>query len=464
MAIITVGPVIGAVTATTARVLVELDRDGEYTLEARAESGHRVAVRRRATGGLPAAFGFTELLPGTRYALHLSEAELPLSAGFRTLPDPPRRLRIGAVSCNDVRQAAARDLWSQLWADEVACGSLDLLLHLGDQVYVDGVDGGPFLVRARRSLSRVRGELDRRILLAQTREMYRRKYRETWQHAPTRQVLAHVPNLMVWDDHELYDDWGTRRAERRPDTPERLVGQVARGVYRAYQRQLWDDLEPDPQDVAPNVSGHEHHFHAWGRIGIAFLDLRTARSFEYVRGAPYTGRQLDELEGALRGGVLAGVRALVVVTPVPVALCGGRLTDQLARQPLDGFDDSRDQWAYKPHRHEQRRLLDLLRSWQAAGPRKALILSGDAHFGALTRITHSDGSILEQMISSPIATAPPSDPVFQLIKHAMHNDDPVLAGGYHFAHRDLVNRRNYGVVDIEVPDDGPPRMSAWLVT
>jgi hypothetical protein len=37
--------------------------------------------------------------------------------------------------------------------------------------------------------------------------MFRAKYRETWRHPSTALVLAHVPNLMIYDDHEVRDNW-----------------------------------------------------------------------------------------------------------------------------------------------------------------------------------------------------------------------------------------------------------------
>lgn len=39
-------------------------------------------------------------------------------------------------------------------------------------------------------------------------ELYRELYRETWSHPPTQRVLANVPNLTIYDDHDFVDNWG----------------------------------------------------------------------------------------------------------------------------------------------------------------------------------------------------------------------------------------------------------------
>ena len=45
---------------------------------------------------------------------------------------------------------------------------------------------------------------------------------------------------MIWDDHEIRDDWGSRD-ERQDPGARRTIGRIARRVYREYQRQLWTD-------------------------------------------------------------------------------------------------------------------------------------------------------------------------------------------------------------------------------
>jgi len=262
---------------------------------------------------------------------------------------------------------------------------------------------------ALQALRRQDDDVGRRAVLAQARENDRALYRRTWRHPPTRAVLDSVPNLMIWDDHEIRDDWGGRNGDTDPSRSQYTLGCMARGVYRATQRQLWDDVETaDPSVLAPSPAGYEHHLHAWGDLGVFFIDPRTARSFAPMAGRPDAGPLLDELEKALYGGALSAVRALVLVSPVPVAFLSSATANQLGHHATNLFNDLRDHWSYYDdrvdHRPELRRLLDLLRTWQAQAGHAVVIVSGDVHVGAMTTIHHAGGSTLEQLITSPMNT------------------------------------------------------------
>jgi hypothetical protein len=78
----------------------------------------------------------------------------------------------------------------------------DLLLMIGDQVYVD--EDAPKtreFIRGRRDTSRAPFEevLDF--------EEYTRLYREAWSDPDIRWLLSTVPSAMVFDDHDVHDDW-----------------------------------------------------------------------------------------------------------------------------------------------------------------------------------------------------------------------------------------------------------------
>ena len=47
---------------------------------------------------------------------------------------------------------------------------------------------------------------------------------------------------MLWDDHELRNDWGAFDKDRDPSTVNYQLGRAARRAYWYYQRQLWDDI------------------------------------------------------------------------------------------------------------------------------------------------------------------------------------------------------------------------------
>jgi PhoD-like phosphatase len=109
----------------------------------------------------------------------------------------------------------------------------DLLLMLGDQVYVD--EGSPAVrerIRATRDTSEPPGEEVRSF------EEYTWLYHESWGDSTIRWLLSTIPTAMVLDDHDMADDWNISRLwkeemNREPWWRPRLVGGLM--TYWIYQ-------------------------------------------------------------------------------------------------------------------------------------------------------------------------------------------------------------------------------------
>jgi hypothetical protein len=107
------------------------------------------------------------------------------------------------------------------------------MLWLGDQIYVD--EGAPDTRRriaARRDTRRPPG-----TEVADFEE-YTWLYHEAWSEPTIRWFLSTVSSSMIWDDHDVHDDWNTslawtRRMRRQPWWDRRLVGAIM--SYWVYQ-------------------------------------------------------------------------------------------------------------------------------------------------------------------------------------------------------------------------------------
>jgi hypothetical protein len=78
----------------------------------------------------------------------------------------------------------------------------DALLLLGDQVYADEVSpAAAEFIRSRRDVEEPPGEE-----IADFEE-YTRLYRESWSDPDIRWLLSTVPTAMIFDDHDVNDDW-----------------------------------------------------------------------------------------------------------------------------------------------------------------------------------------------------------------------------------------------------------------
>ena len=86
----------------------------------------------------------------------------------------------------------------------------DALLLLGDQVYADELSPGTL-----EHVERTRGtDVPPGKGIANFEE-YTVLYREAWSDPLVRWLLSTVPTAMVFDDHDVHDDWNTSRAWRR---------------------------------------------------------------------------------------------------------------------------------------------------------------------------------------------------------------------------------------------------------
>ncbi len=83
----------------------------------------------------------------------------------------------------------------------------DCLLLLGDQIYADETsEQTRAFIRARRDTSLPPGEQVADF------EEYARLYRESWSDPDIRWLLATVPSTMIFDDHDVHDDWNISEA------------------------------------------------------------------------------------------------------------------------------------------------------------------------------------------------------------------------------------------------------------
>jgi hypothetical protein len=124
----------------------------------------------------------------------------------------------------------------------------DLLLMLGDQVYVD--EGSPRVrewIRSRRDVCAPPGEEVANF------EEYTRLYRESWGEPVLRWLLSVVPTSMVIDDHDMHDDWLISREwieemRREPWWEEREIGGLmSYWVYQHLGNLSPRELEENPE-------------------------------------------------------------------------------------------------------------------------------------------------------------------------------------------------------------------------
>jgi len=490
---IVLGPVIGKVTGTSARILIEVESSMAVTCSLSTAEHGGVSRTKTFTAGRPGVFVFTGLTPCTHYSVAFdapTNTKEPLSCSFTTLPTvwtlEARPPRIAVVSCNKIWTThkdvePSGDLWGDL-EQRVKERSVDYLLHIGDNIYADSdlylIEGhkrdfqGPddecrFAVAKKLIEDKPRDQWVNEY--ENMCEIFRDVYRLTWGHPPTRRVLANIPNLMILDDHEIRDDWGDTDEHRDPKNPDHYVAMAAYQCYNEYQRQLYEDFTlhevpmPNyPPMLPPQPAPHcAYHFHSFGEVGFLFLDLRACKTFHWNdktdKDLPHMGAaQWDALREALgEGGTFDGCRFVLVLASVPVAYLS-HTVNQLAVKVVNDLNGS---WTATDHLKETEEFLKLLFAWRRNRPdghREVTIVGGDVHEGGMTEIvdttvgvsrgsTRPASARLKQMTSSAIANK--RLPWYQAAAPTLARElSARLPGHYSFDHFGWVQDRNYGLL------------------
>jgi hypothetical protein len=122
----------------------------------------------------------------------------------------------------------------------------DALLLIGDQVYADEVSPETLeFIHSRRDTSQPPGEE-----IADFEE-YTRLYREAWSDPDIRWLLSTVPSVMVFDDHDVIDDWNIswrwlKEARQTPWWHDRITGAfMAYWLYQHIGNLAPSELEED---------------------------------------------------------------------------------------------------------------------------------------------------------------------------------------------------------------------------
>ncbi|MEW2706459.1 alkaline phosphatase D family protein [Streptomyces koyangensis] len=268
MAGLRLGPVLRYADTDSATVWVEADRACTAEVRCPGGEGGGSAPTFSVEGHHYALIPVTGLPEGsdTPYEVHLGgepvwpspDSPFPPST-IRTAPresDQNRAVRVTFGSCRWSSPPSgqdspvgpdALDALAARIAGDARADRPDLLLLLGDQVYADETspDTRSWLA-SRRDLAEPPGEQVADF------EEYTRLYDESWTDPEVRWLLSTVPSLMIFDDHDVIDDWNTSAswlAEMR-ETPwwqERIVsGLMSYWIYQHLGNLGPAELATDP--------------------------------------------------------------------------------------------------------------------------------------------------------------------------------------------------------------------------
>ncbi|MFG3245585.1 alkaline phosphatase D family protein [Streptomyces sp. NPDC048187] len=223
MAGLRLGPLLRYTDGSCATVWVETS--GPCTAEVRCADGARGTAGTFLVAGHHYALVPVEgLTPGTStpYEVLLDGASVwpppdsPFPPSVIATPTDDDSLHVAFGSCRWAAPPAggkdpvgpdALDTLAARMAADPGGARPDVLLLLGDQVYADEVsDATRRWIGDRRDLDEPPGDQ------VADYEEYTRLYFESWLDPEVRWLLSTVPSCMIFDDHDVIDDWNTSAA------------------------------------------------------------------------------------------------------------------------------------------------------------------------------------------------------------------------------------------------------------
>jgi PhoD-like phosphatase len=320
----------------------------------------------------------------------------------------------------------------------------DLMLLIGDQVYAD--NPGPAT----------------RELIEQTRDPkvppgyevtgfaeYCFLYREAWTEPSVRWLFSVVPTAMIFDDHDVHDDWNTSASWRRDYAAKPWWAERIRGAYMTYwiyqhlgnlspaelaKNELWQQLqEPgdqagplgdfadqadDPGADQPNQEIWWSYRRTFGGVRVVVIDSRSGRVLDGQRlmvGEAEWQWVTESVAGDWDHVVLASTLPLLLPEGIHAmeawneAVCGGAWGRRLARvgervrQELD-----LEHWAAfgASFTRFEELLTDLATGAHGQPPVTVTVIGGDIHHSYLAAVEFPPGtnprSSVYQAVCSPI--------------------------------------------------------------
>ncbi|XUL87825.1 alkaline phosphatase D family protein [Streptomyces galilaeus] len=470
MANLILGPLLRYADGSSATVWVEASRP--CTAEVRcADRAGGTARTFQVAGHHYALVPVEGLTPGTstpydvlldgKQVWPLPDSPFPPSA-IHT-PDADGTVRVAFGSCRWAAPPAddhdpvgpdALDTLASRIARDPEAERPDVLLLLGDQVYADEVsDATRRWLSARRDLSEPPGSE------VADYEEYTRLYYESWLDPEIRWLLSTVPSCMIFDDHDVIDDWNTSAAwladmRETPWWRERLLsGLMSYWVHQHLGNLSPAELAADPLYLAvretPDGTDELRAFACkadadpasvrwsyrrdFGRVRLLMVDSRAARVLDEQHRAMLDPGEADWLrtEALTEPG---SYDHLLIGTSLPwllphlvhdaeswdAALCRGERGTRWAEfgEKLRRAADL-EHWAAFPNSFEELAgLIAEVGSGEAA-PASVLVLSGDVHHAYVAEPKWRTGG--------------PTSRVLQLTCSPVHNSIPAyIRGGFRF--------------------------------
>ena len=298
-------------------------------------------------------------------------------------------------------------LWNKLLENHQK-EPFSLLIMGGDQIYADELWS---MVKELEEWSKLNmnEKIKRKASASMIKNLntfYENLYLKRWSDKSMSLCFSTIPTIMIWDDHDIFDGWGSYPNEL-------LEGDVYQNIFKVAKKyfEIFQIKSIKNKTLLTKDGTHFSFALKFRNYDILALDNRSQRTINQVMGK----NQWLDINKYLDENILS--ENLLILSAVPVVYRDFSLTENLVdftswQEELT--DDLKDHWRAKEHQGERMRLI--MRLFTNVEKRRltlkntrTVILSGDVHVGSLGVINnHETKNKIHQIVSSGIVHTPPT--------------------------------------------------------
>ena len=333
------------------------------------------------------------------------------------VPGAKESARVAYASCNGFSSAALlRDtsepyaLWQKM-ADAHLEKPFALLLMGGDQLYADSVwsakPGTAIEAWTQKNYDEQNDAGVSAKMVKEFTDFYDGLYPHGWKNPVMALMFATIPSVMMWDDHDIFDGWGSYPDDRQQCDVYQQAFAHAERTFKLFQlrgaAQNRNRLNAAAKHYSLGFKFRDFH--------ILALDNRAERTYTQIMSK----QNWDDTKAWLDSLANEPVKNLLVMVGVPAIYRSFSSVESIYdvtpwHEELE--DDIHDHWSAKPHHDERIKLVMVLLNFLEAHKNdktKGVLLSGDVHVGALGQVWNERRQVgLTQVISTGIVHPPPS--------------------------------------------------------
>lgn len=351
------------------------------------------------------------------------------SKWFFTVPGSDEQPKIGYTSCNGdsafkkrETQSGQYEMWSRLIkehkSDDV---KFNALVMSGDQVYADSLwKDVPYFEKHnlhkgtdQRFLDHIMSDKDEAEFVEQLEYFYEQLYIRSWSTDKNMALgLASIPSIMMWDDHDIFDGYGSHSTALQETKLFNVIYKVAKRYFELFQ--IRSSKNTSLLDIKVSYSSR----FSFRNYEFVVLDNRSNRTRKRIM---HPSEYIELVSNFKKSkpktltGNLEGQNVLCFVIPVPIGHLdySSRAERWMRRIFRNRFrsscnDDGIDHWDHNNHKSEHKMLLDtILTIGRMCLPKYVVVLSGDVHSAGAANVSKEECTI-NQYISSAIVHKPAS--------------------------------------------------------